>query len=89
MTNPYRKCPVVGQYNIEDGLHKAIKLNPNPGKTFYIQVSLAAKAYHNVKTVVQSKVSSMKDLHSVIANLRLQYSLRWGVDPDSVEVVKG
>ena len=87
MTNPYRKCPVVGEYNIEDGLHKAIKLNP--GKTYYIQVSLAAKAYHNVRTVVQSKVSSMKGLHSVIANLRLQYSLRWGVDPDSVEVVKG
>ena len=87
MTNPYRKCPVVGEYNIEDGLHKAIKLNP--GKTYYIQVSLAAKAYHNVRTVVQSKVDSMKSLHSVIANLRLQYSLRWGVDPDSVEVVKG
>jgi hypothetical protein len=86
-TNPYRKCPIVGEYNIEEGLHKAIKLNPS--KTYYIQVSLAAKAYHNVKTVVQSKVSGMKGLHATIANLRLQYSLRWGVDPDSVEVVKG
>lgn len=85
--NPYRRCPIVGQYKIDEGLHKAIKLNP--GKTYYIQVSLAAKAYHNVRTVVQSKVNSMKGLHATIANLRLQYSLRWGVEPDSVEVVKG
>lgn len=83
VTNPYRTCPIVGEYHIEAGLHEAIKLNP--GQLHHIKVRLG----NHVKTIVGSRVSSMRSLHNVIATLRLQYTLRWGVEPDVVEVMEG